>query len=157
MVRLVPSREVVQGGEMVTVDVYADGLNGLIGYQLAVEVVGGRRGRLEPKSVVVDGERDRFAFSGLQSFQAGDLAGQRLAVAVTPGTPTRASGGYLGTFSYRASADAQGVFIVRLRPAGGVMMLDSAGLDRGFVADSAQITIRAERSGQRSGSLSGRR
>jgi hypothetical protein len=113
-VSLVAERSVIRRGDVVRVDVLlGDALADLRGYQLHVQVRGGKSGRLELLDMTIE-KRSEWVFSGAGSWQAFNLrTGQMLAGLSTPGVATQA-GAYLATLSFAASADASGSFLVDL-------------------------------------------
>lgn len=125
VVSVVPAATHVQPGEPVSVNVYvSDGLN-IGGYEVVVDISGGTSGSLVLDEITIDAERDDFIFAGFESLQAVDESRGRIcAVAIT-----RAADAvgplYLGTFLFRASADAGGTFYVNPRAADGALLRDA--------------------------------
>ncbi len=110
-------------GKLIKVDVYAGGVAKLRSYHLGVEVTGGVSGDLELESISVDRQRPDYAFPGQNSVvllvdeDRKTLDVIHLDKEVTPDGPV-----YLGTFSFRPSADARGKFQVNVRPQDGATL-----------------------------------
>jgi len=92
------------------VDVYAEGVTGLRTYQVALMVSGGTRGALEREDVEVVTARDDYVFAGLDVVSAADKIGGRITSVLKSGSIDQTDPGYLGTYSFRPSADAAGTF-----------------------------------------------
>jgi len=122
---LVPSATTVAPGGVVRLDVFADGLADVRGYQVAVEAGGGSAGTLVPGAVTISSYRDDYLFAGWAVSAVTDSTGVRLAGAVRGGGANPAGAVYLGSFEYRASGDAAGRFRVGLRPSE-TLFLDSS-------------------------------
>jgi hypothetical protein len=109
--------ESVRPGERVEVHVHlAGGLKALRGYQLHLGVASGKSGSLELVDISVDGQRGDYAYAGVDGpWMAFNRAhGQMtLGLDAADGAPV-AEGDYLATFTYRASSDAAGRFVVEV-------------------------------------------
>lgn len=106
----------IQPGELVRVDAYlAEQVTGLQGYQLHVAASGGRHGALELLDIAIE-DRPDFVFAGVaDTWRAFNLGTAQLLAGVDTvpaGTP---AGSYLATFTYRASPDAAGTFLIEFR------------------------------------------
>jgi hypothetical protein len=123
---LIPSSRTVAPGQTVRVDVYSSDINNLRAYQLALDVIGGELGSLQPEGVTIDTERSDYIFAGANGFVARDQKSHRIASLLTAGGATPPGRVYMGSFNFRASADAAGDFTITLRTAD-VRLRDSLG------------------------------
>jgi len=125
---LVPSTDLVHPNEAVDVEVFTDSVENLGAYQVTVEVTGGTVGSLQLEAVAIDTGRQDYVFSGASASTGTSLVGASLgAVLMNPGGWVFEGPAYLGTFTYRASADAAGVFTVSVRPELASFLNDAAG------------------------------
>ena len=108
-------KRILSGGTA-TVEARIECPQSLRGYQIAVEVIDGTAGELSLESLTIDVERTDHCFFGLSHVPAADLLGARVVDALFGGGATCTPSKYAGTFVYRASTDASGVFTVSLRP-----------------------------------------
>ncbi len=125
---LAPSRWTAQPGETVEIRVFIDkeAVSGqlsavsrsrrvepaLQSYQLHLGVSGGRRGRLELIDITIEDRRD-FIFDGADGvFDAYNVGNGQMLAGLDAGSVTNVAHAYLATFTYRASADAAGAFVV---------------------------------------------
>ncbi len=114
---VVASRREARPGSLVEVRVFLDSpLSSLQGYQLDLEVSGGRRGALELLDVSIDDDRafvfthQPATFVAFNARKAQMLAG----LSRPEGVPTQARA-YLATYTYRVSDAAAGAFVVDVR------------------------------------------
>jgi len=149
-IRLAPSKGTVAPGESVRIDVYAQGLADIRGYQVALEAGRGAAGTLSPGPVTIATYRDDYIFTGRPVSAVTDDSGVRLAGAVREGGVTSSGEVYLGSFDFRASNDAVGTFSVGLR-AQETMFRDTSNaavaVDAGLRVD---ITVSGSGGGRRS-------
>lgn len=110
---LAPSRRSAVPGEIVAVRVLIAGaLDGLQSYQLETAVSGGRRGSLELVNVSVE-ERSDHVFAGeAEAFSAFSPLRAQMLSGLNAGAVKTAPKAYLATFTYRATPDAAGKFVV---------------------------------------------
>lgn len=104
--------DALKPGERVEVRVYAqDPLAELRGYQLHLAASGGTRGRLELVDIEVEPARDPFRGRPDAHIERNIARGQMLSLLAegSRSTPRRA---YLATFTYQASPDAAGTFLI---------------------------------------------
>jgi hypothetical protein len=113
-IRLSAGRRAVRpGGLIEVVALVENSLADLRGYQLHVAAVGGKRGHLELVDVAVE-QRGDHVFAGHGDWRAFNVhTAQMVAGLDSAGLATR-PGAYLATFTFRASADASGTFVVDL-------------------------------------------
>jgi hypothetical protein len=79
--------------------------------------MGGSAGSLELEDVTIDTGREDYVFYNTSAMTGASLNGASLGAALTnPGGWTFEAPAYVGTFTYRASQDAQGVFYVNVVP-----------------------------------------
>ena len=130
VIRMRPSRDSIRPGELLHVDLFLDSpLKDLRGYQLHLGVDGGARGALTVADIALSGPwegrvsrstskgrekvRRAHVWNDAPHWQAFNVDTRQLLVGRD--TPGRAvSGGYLGTFTLRASQDATGIFVIDL-------------------------------------------
>ncbi len=100
-------------GELVQVQILVDNpLDALQSYQLHTVASGGRRGQLELVDIEVDDRMD-FVFAGfLSTFDAFNVAKGQMLSGLDFDHVATADDAYLATFTYRASPDAVGTFVV---------------------------------------------
>ncbi len=141
---LVPSRTVIQPGEAVSVDVYLSNVQDLRTYQTSLMTRGGDAGSLTREDVVLNSTRADFVFAGQQKVDAVDQSGGRVGAVLFNGSVNVGDPAYIGTYTFRASADATGLFRI------GVDIKDRASLlwsssnqAINFSAGSATITVGA--------------
>ncbi len=113
-VTLAAAADVIQAGELIDVDVILDrGVIDLRGYQLHLHVTGGTRGHLTLVDISINDEQDPV-FSGLGPWQAMNLQTAQVVVGLDgPGIRTTPAA-YLATYTYRASRDARGHFVIEV-------------------------------------------
>lgn len=124
-ITLTTRQNVGSPGDVFVVDVYADGLADLGGYQLAVNVTGGRGGRLEMLDPSIDAGCTDDVFAEVTSLPVIDGVRHRIARLVIQGHARPLERAYLGTFAFRASRKAQGTFRINLVEQGSEL-IDSA-------------------------------
>ncbi len=108
---LTPSRRSARPGETVQVRAFIDApLEALQSYQLHVGTSGGRRGRLE---LIAIEDRKDFVFQGSADvFDAYNVENAQMLAGLEHGDVAVAPETYLATFTYRASPDAVGTFVI---------------------------------------------
>lgn len=144
IVSAVISRNTIMVGqsELVFVDVYVnhDGVmaDGLIGYQVNLDVTGGDSGTLWVESQFMDPYHSDFVFAGRSFFDctAAWFPDPPICAVLlsSPGVVVE-NPGYLGSFLLYASSDAQGLFEIRISSYGGglgTILLDNNGYGYGF-------------------------
>jgi hypothetical protein len=115
VISLVPSTEMIEPNQVVTVDVYLEAVENLGAYQVALEAVGGTAGNLNLEGVTIDTGRQDYVFNGTSAMTGTSVVNARLGAALSnPGGWEFEAPAYVGTFTYRASQDAQGVFNVNV-------------------------------------------
>jgi hypothetical protein len=117
VVALLADARHIAPGDKVTIDVYIeDGIKSLQGYQLHMQASGGSAGHLNLHAVQVKARRDYvFAKRSDALSEVNVSTGQMLALLdYNQGVAVR-SGAYLATFSFVASGDAIGDFVIDLR------------------------------------------
>jgi Lamin Tail Domain/CotH kinase protein/Dictyostelium (slime mold) repeat len=133
---LAPSAKEVAPGGTVRFDVFAQGIEDVRGYQIAVAAEGGAAGALVPGAVTIATYRTDYLFAGRPVSAVSDVSGVRLAGAIRDGGVTPAGVVYLGSFEYRASNDAAGTFRIGFRPQE-TMLRDSTSGDEPVDAGAA--------------------
>ena len=142
VVSLVTETRSIPAGGAVAVDVFAKGISDLRSYQIRLAISGGAGGRLEIEDLRVDGDRTDYVFSGRQKFDAVDQMGGRLGAVLMGGGVDAVELAYLGTYTLRASSDAQGSFNVTVSTVdGGSQFASSNNLPIAFAAPGIQINV----------------
>ncbi len=124
--QLAPSTRSIKPGEVLTVDVLITGVTDFRGYEVALDVTGGRKGSLGVESITVDRSRQNYVFGRHEAVDVGDVAGSRVVAAKIAGG-VDAPEAYLATFAFRASEDASGTFRIVVREGGDTVLLNSVG------------------------------
>ena len=142
-VTLVPADSMIRANESVAIAVYTNGAVNVAAYEAGVDAVGGESGDLELVDVFVEADRKDFVFRGVDAIPAADKVGGRLG-GVSLGDAVDAAGQrYLGTFVFRATPDARGMFHVGLRGGNGTFLRDGKGAPVSFDAGApVAITVR---------------
>ncbi len=106
------ARAVAPGG-LIQVDVFIDGAAGaLSAYQLELVSTGGRSGRLDLIDITVADRQDAVFANDADRFDAVNVNTSRMLAGLNHGSVATARRSYLATFTYRASKDAVGVYVV---------------------------------------------
>ncbi len=95
------------------IDVFVQGVRNLRSYQIGLLVEGGSSGELMREEVVIDNTRPDFVYGQLPTISAADEVGGRLMGVLINGSVERNSPAYLGTYAFRPSPDAAGVFEIK--------------------------------------------
>jgi hypothetical protein len=103
-----------RSGDLYFVDAYVHGAPDLRTYQVAVAASGGSSGELILDEVQIDAQREDYVFFSLDAIAAEDQLGGRAAGVLKDGGIDATDSAYLGTFVFRASANAQGTFDVQV-------------------------------------------
>ena len=122
-VLVVPQRSTVSPGERIRVDVYLANARALSMYQVGLDVVGGRKGRILWEEARVDRERPDFVFTGRTSVSSAQQESGLICGLLSQGTVDVEKQAYLGTFFVRSSPDALGTFTLRARGDGHTQIL----------------------------------
>ena len=112
----VVSSRMAGGAERVTVEVFAEGVEALRGYQIALDLESRAPGSWKVEWAGVEEDRVDYVFGGRAGFAVGDSQGMRLANALPEGGVTTGERVYLGAFDIEVKAGAQGWLRVGLRP-----------------------------------------
>ncbi|MEK6676107.1 MAG: hypothetical protein AABZ47_10695, partial [Planctomycetota bacterium] len=113
----VGNKSSMKPNSVLTVNVFVDSPIALRGYQVALDVSGGSAGTLSLESLVVTDTRTDFVFYTLSDVPAIDNGNARVASALFSGTANGTPAKYLATYTYRASSDAHGMFVISPRQA----------------------------------------
>ncbi len=126
-IRAVADRRAVKPGGEIAVRLFVnEALGDLRSYQLDIVVAGGRRGQLELVDAAVESRDDEVFAGAPDRFDAFNVeSGQMLAGLNGAGVATR-SNGYLATFTFRASYDAVGAFVVDVPGDGQTFLIASS-------------------------------
>ncbi|MBU0718817.1 MAG: hypothetical protein KJ749_11255 [Planctomycetes bacterium] len=129
--------EAERASELITVDVYIGTVDDLGAYQ----VTGATSGSLDLEGLQVDTEREDFVFASQKTLDAADLIGGRLGAVSLEGAVDVTGPAYVGTFTFRTSADASGTFEIAISGVEGSFLLDSeAAKIPVSVGDSLSVT-----------------
>ncbi len=112
---LVPHTTSAGPGELFTVDVYVSGVSNLRTYQVAVDAFGGTSGALVREAGQIDSQRADYVFGTAQVINAVDETAGRMGGVLFTGAVDASSTKYLGTYNFRATADASGSFDLEVR------------------------------------------
>lgn len=107
------------------VDVFVEGVTSLRTYQVALTVNGGTAGQLVREDVDIDVARPDYVFAELDVIDAADKVGGRITSVLRDGVVDRSEPGYLGTYSFRPSAEANGTFEIAIDPSAKTFLADS--------------------------------
>ncbi|MBN4058926.1 hypothetical protein JYU10_00485 [bacterium AH-315-J04] len=123
---LVASASPINPTETVSIDVFIDATSDLTGYEVAINMAAWGLGSLDLQSMSIDENRSDYVFSGTSTITAIDNVTGRIAVVTDDGSSVSVAGsGYLGTFNYLASADADGLFNAVVGQGERAFLLDS--------------------------------
>ncbi len=138
---LAASRRAMRPGDQVSVRVFVDNpLSDLQSYQLDVEASGGRRGQLELVEISIDDRWDHVFSQEPDTFEAFNLSRGQMLQGMTNLKGVATSGqGYMATYTYRASDDAVGTFVVDVRPDVETFLVASN--NRGIQVDSTRPAV----------------
>jgi len=125
-ITVVPSATQVQAGQPINVDVFISGVTDLRGYQVAVDVSGGRTGQLSISDMTVDTSRPDFVFGNAQAVNTVDRATGRMLAAMYSGGVAALQSKYLGSYTL-SSNGAAGDFTVQVRLGNDTMLRSSNG------------------------------
>lgn len=143
MISLVPSTTHVLPGGLVDVDVFVSGIASLRTFQVALtDPMGGLAGRFTLEDIQIDLTRSDFVFGARQNIAVPDFSGNRIGGVLFSDGVNAMDDLYLGTFTYRASRDAEGKF--RLTVNGGdrrSLLWTSQNEPTAFRVNAAAITI----------------
>jgi hypothetical protein len=118
--RAVASRESVRPGKEIVVDAFVDGpVSALRSYQLELVVSGGHTGHLEPIHIETREQKGAIFHDVDNTFDAYNMStGQMLhGMNEDQGAPV-SSEAYLATYTYKASSDASGKFVIDIAASG---------------------------------------
>ncbi len=125
-VTLQPDTDLIAADGLVDVDVFIDGARDLAAYEVALEVSGGDAGSVVLESLTIDTKRRDYVFAAARVRQGLDRRGSRLGAATSDGRGMNVRrSSYLGTFSFRVSSDASGVFMISCAGGKGTFLTDS--------------------------------
>jgi hypothetical protein len=142
VMRVVPQQKLARPGDIVTVDVFLEGATGVRTFQVAMDAIGGRTGKLIRQPGHIDHERSDFIHAGLSTLPAVDDVGGRFGAATIDGsTAEAATPKYLGSFDYQVSDDASGTFIVKVRMGEDAFLLTEDGTYMPLSAINATIRV----------------
>ncbi len=114
-VSIVPRKTTGKPNEVLTFDLFVSGVTGLKTYQFTVDATGGTAGQLVRGPGSIDTKRSDYIFGTRQAIAAVDNMKGRIGCVVLSGTANVTTPQYVGTCTFRASADALGEFTVRVR------------------------------------------
>ncbi len=103
----------VQPGQVFQVNVFIDGsLDALQSYQLHTAVTGGSRGRFDLVDVSIEDRGDHVFAGQASQFDAFNIGTSQMIGAMYGGFVDTPRNAYLATFTYEASTDASGTFVI---------------------------------------------
>lgn len=120
------SSAIVLPDETVDVEVFLDYADNLTAYQVALEVTTEGVGTLDLESRFIT-DREDYVFDGMNSLEVTNNVGGHIAAFDMDGDGVGVSGPvYLGTFRFKASSDANGVFHIGFQQSSGETLLASS-------------------------------
>lgn len=126
-------------GQSIVVDIFAESVVDLSGYQATVSLSGGLTGTLELQDLYIDATRPDYVFSGADNVRAIDLIGGRLAGARMTGGSSSADRVYLGTYVFVASTDASGTFEIAIDDGDGTLLRNASGQALGVICNQTVV------------------
>lgn len=120
------TQAVVQPGGTVAVDVFVSGAADFAVYQLQLAAAGAGTGGLALEGIQIDKARTDYVFAGMQVVDAVDMSQGRAGALRFSGGVAVTKPMYLATFTFKATADAQGTFKINVRQGEETFILDSA-------------------------------
>lgn len=142
--RLVPRQAKAPSGGLVTIDAFVSAAVDLRAYQLALHVSGTGQGRLTFVSAEMESDHPDPVFGDEPMVSAVDARGGRILAALYEGGVDALPSRYLGTFTFRASPEARGLFRISLRVKDGTMLRDSDSEPIPFRASHALVQVGAK-------------
>lgn len=117
MVTVKALQNTIQPGGTVTVDVFVSGALNVGAYQIQLGATGGSRGTLTLEQMAVNKQRPDFAYyqAGSELIDLQDKHHEWLGIVRMAGASDLVKPSYVGTFTFRASLDAAGVFQINVR------------------------------------------
>lgn len=129
-------------GELIDVDVFINNVDDLSVYQLVVAVQNGNSGNLQLEELDIENDRPDYAFADSQVIKAVHLEGARMGAVQVNSSVDISRSAYLGTYRYRVSQDAAGVFSVGVKVDRESFLRNSQGTAIEFrPGKSANITV----------------
>jgi len=116
------------------VDVFVQGATDLRSYQVMLVTGGGEAGRLELDAVNTDKTRPDYVFTGLEVIDASSPVTGRLVATLYDGAVNAATPMYLGTYAFRPTADARGMFRVNVELSSETILADRSNNEMGYSA-----------------------
>lgn len=138
---LVPSAAAGSSADTFHVDVFANSVRGLRGYQITLDAVGGDAGSLKFEQAEVDTGRGDYVFGGTESYRAVNPELKRLANALPSGGVDGVGRVYLGTYTFKPTTDARGTFRILTVNRGNETVLLGPTSERLEFNTTAQTTI----------------
>lgn len=127
VIRLVPQKTHAMPGDVVTVDAFVMGTQGLRTFQVGVDAIGGRTGKLVRETGSMDEARGDYVFGSSRAIKAVDDSRGRLGGTLWDGFVDAQDMSYMGSFSFRVSNDASGSFVFKVRMDEDSFLLDANG------------------------------
>ncbi|MBI4719563.1 MAG: hypothetical protein HY763_17335 [Planctomycetes bacterium] len=118
----------VQPGGTVSFDVFVNNARDVAVFQLQMEATGGDRGSLTVEGMKVDKTRPDFVFGTAEILDAADMVNGRVGALRYNGGSNVDKPAYLATFTFKASADAQGTFRVNFKSGDETFLNDSGAI-----------------------------
>ncbi|NOT01763.1 MAG: hypothetical protein HOP29_14170 [Phycisphaerales bacterium] len=141
---MVPQSDTIDAGGTVAVDVFADDVKDLRGYQL--RLTGTDAGFAASATIIdvyVDTEREDYVFFGADARHAEDMENHRMVVALLDGGVTQTGRVYLGTFVFKADESPQDGIRAAIHSNDGVILVDPSGAVLDVAApSSAEVALR---------------
>jgi len=114
-VSIVPRQTTGKPNDVLAFDLFVSGVSGLKTYQFALDATGGSSGALVRGPGSIDTQRSDYIFGMRQAIASVDNVKGRLGCTVIRGAADVPAPLYIGTCTFRASADASGEFTIQAR------------------------------------------
>jgi hypothetical protein len=122
---LAPDTPIIEAGATVDIEVFTTSLANVGAYEVALVVSGGTAGALELKDIEIDAQHPAFVFATESSVYSVVNTSYATASCATGCDGVEVVGeGYLATYTYQASADADGVFTIGVKGDGASFVND---------------------------------
>jgi hypothetical protein len=112
---IIASRRTIQAGDLVDVRIFSnDPIEDLQSYQLHAEPTGGKNGQLVLQRITIESRKDAVFNGADDRFDAVNVTTEQMLAGLRRGGRTINRPAYLATFTYLASGDAEGPFVIDL-------------------------------------------
>lgn len=141
VINLVPSAATVAPGGEITVDVFVSNASNVRTYQVAIDAEGGDAGALTRSEVWIDADRADYLFGTAQAIKAVDDVHGRAGAVLFDGGVNAMSPMYVGTYTFEASTDASGSFVITPRVGEDTFLSDPEHVHIAYRVEPVTVTI----------------